>query len=336
MSNHQEQLQQLKARLQDLRKDLETLESLVSVDVPSSLNKIRFVTEKVLYKLCVTKGTSWGQGEPSLERMIGPLLAGNHIPKSVGIHIRTIQTNTSPGSHYQESSLSPSHVRIAQDALIEFLWWYLSWAQGPIEVLAEQDEGMPAKTAIAGALRGAVEVMPAEVPSAEEVVPVRDSKVGKKRLGQESNVRMLVEWAVPASHEETRYQKAQYRQAQPPEGVWENLGTTTAPGIALVAVSVAGILINSLMLLGRSMSESAKTPDDVDSVMVVLVMGALLCSMIVCVGGVCMLQRKLYWFVVASACLAMFGLFIASIFGLPVGVWALTVLLSKPVRDSFH
>jgi hypothetical protein len=336
MSNHPEQLQQLKARLRDLRKDLETLESLVDVDVPSSLNKIRFVTEKVLYKLCITKGTSWGQGEPTLERMIGPLLAGDHIPKSIGIHIRTIQTNTSPGSHYQESSLSPSHVRIAQDALIEFLWWYLSWAQGPIEVFDEQDEVVPAEPPKNGSLRGAVEVMPAEIPRSVEVIAVPDSKAVKTSLGQDSKARTPVAWVRPAAQKEARFEKAQDRPRQPAEPFWENLGTTKAPGIALVTVSVAGILINSLMLLGRSVSESSKTSDEVDSVMIVLVLFALLCSMVVCVGGVCMLQRKLYWFVVASACLAMFGLFIASIFGLPVGVWALMVLFSRPVRDSFH
>jgi hypothetical protein len=311
-------MQQLKARLQDLRKDLETLESLVSVDVPSSLNKIRFVTEKVLHKLCRSKGTSWGQGEPTLERMIGPLLAGEHIPKSVGIHIRTIQNYTSPGSHYQASTLTASHLRIAQDALIEFLWWYHTWAHGPLEVLGEHDSVMPAEPR----KNGAVEVVPAESPLPGEVVPVRDSKAGKSGRGRNSSARAATAWAQPAVKQEP---DRDFSEAEP---FWESLGSTKAPGIALVAVSVAGVLTNSWMLLASG--------NGVEPVLVVMVMLALICSMVVCAGGICMLQRKCYWFVVATAGLSMFALLIASIFGLPVGVWALIVLLSKPVRDSFH
>jgi hypothetical protein len=35
------------------------------------------------------------------------------VPKTIGIHVRTIQTNASPGSHYQEVALSAPHARIA-------------------------------------------------------------------------------------------------------------------------------------------------------------------------------------------------------------------------------
>ncbi len=59
-----------------------------------------------------------------LERMIGPLVAARHVPKDVAIHVRTIQANTSPGSHFQESALSDSHADIALTALKEFLLWY--------------------------------------------------------------------------------------------------------------------------------------------------------------------------------------------------------------------
>jgi hypothetical protein len=107
--------------------DLRALENLLStpnVDVGSTLNKIRYVTEKVLYTLCTRDSISWGKAEPTLECMIGPLLAKGTIPKNVGIHVRTIQTNASPGSHYQETPLELSHVRHAQCALKEFLDWF--------------------------------------------------------------------------------------------------------------------------------------------------------------------------------------------------------------------
>jgi hypothetical protein len=55
--------------------------------------------------------------------MFGPLSAAGIIPKSIAIHVRTVQTNASPGSHYQESPLSASHVIIAQSALVELLEW---------------------------------------------------------------------------------------------------------------------------------------------------------------------------------------------------------------------
>jgi hypothetical protein len=139
-------IQQLKQKVSDLSDDLDALEALLDVDIPSSLNKIRFITEKVLQRLCKKHAVSWGQAEPTLERMIGPLVAAECIPKAIALHVRTIQTNTSPGSHYQDVPLSPSHVAIAQNALVEFLQWYY-----------EQSEGKPPtpelKKPAAGALR---------------------------------------------------------------------------------------------------------------------------------------------------------------------------------------
>ena len=40
------------------------------------------------------------------------------------MHVRTVQTNASPGSHYQEDALSATHVQVAQMALLELLEWY--------------------------------------------------------------------------------------------------------------------------------------------------------------------------------------------------------------------
>ena len=110
--------------LGNFSEDLLALENVLGVDIPSSLNKIRYITEKVLHRLCTAKKIPWGQGEPTVERMIGPLVAAKAIDKDVAVHVRTIQTNTSPGSHYQEVPLSSSHATIAASALVEFLRWY--------------------------------------------------------------------------------------------------------------------------------------------------------------------------------------------------------------------
>jgi hypothetical protein len=113
----------LKKKLPWLSQDLDALETLSGVDVPSALNKIRFITEKVLHRLCARSRVQWGDAEPTLERMLGPLVAAKVVPKNVAVYVQTIQTNASAGSHYQEASLSGSHLRLAQGALVEFLGW---------------------------------------------------------------------------------------------------------------------------------------------------------------------------------------------------------------------
>jgi hypothetical protein len=124
MSTMRTNLHELRMLLGDFSDDLLALENILGVDVPGSLNKIRYITEKVLHRLCTAKSIPWGEGEPTLERMIGPLVAAKAIAKNVAVHVRTIQANTSPGSHYQESPLSNSHATIAASALGEFLFWY--------------------------------------------------------------------------------------------------------------------------------------------------------------------------------------------------------------------
>jgi hypothetical protein len=119
-----DRLRDLGEKLPSFRDDLRSLETLLGVDVPSALNKVRYITEKALHGLCAAKGVSWGQAEPTLERMVGPLLAAGFIPKDVAVHVRTVQANASPGSHYQQSPLSEAHARIAHAALVEFLDWY--------------------------------------------------------------------------------------------------------------------------------------------------------------------------------------------------------------------
>jgi hypothetical protein len=117
-------LQVLAQAIPSMSDDLQALQRVLGTDVPSSLNKIRYVAEKILFRLCRQTQVSWGQGEPTLERMVGPLIASGCLPKNVAIHVRTIQSNSSPGSHYQEFELSTSHVEIASQALLELLGWF--------------------------------------------------------------------------------------------------------------------------------------------------------------------------------------------------------------------
>jgi hypothetical protein len=116
-------LHELQARLPSLAEDLGELGNLEGISITGAMNKTRIITEKVLHRLCTCKNVSWGQAEPTLERMIGPLVSSGCIPKNVAIHVRTIQGYSSPGSHYQESALTGRHLDIAVQALIEFLDW---------------------------------------------------------------------------------------------------------------------------------------------------------------------------------------------------------------------
>jgi hypothetical protein len=117
-------LQTLAQTLPDVAEDIHVLTQLSRIEVASALNKIRFITEKILHRLCISNDVSWGQAEPALARMLGPLIAGGYIPSDIAIHVRTIQANANPGSHYQEAALGDSHVSIARHALIGFLEWF--------------------------------------------------------------------------------------------------------------------------------------------------------------------------------------------------------------------
>lgn len=107
-----------------LRADLLTLRQVVALDdVSSALNKTRVLTERVLYELCREHDVSWGKAEPTLERMIGPLVSRGVLPKTIALHARTVQANASPGSHFQENALVGAHVHIALLGLLEILEW---------------------------------------------------------------------------------------------------------------------------------------------------------------------------------------------------------------------
>jgi CheY-like chemotaxis protein len=124
MSDIRQRLQAQGARLPELTEDLRALDRLFDTDVQSALNKVRVVAVKVLYRLCTAHGVSWGSAEPTLERMLGPLVSSGVLPKHVAVHVRTVQAHANFGSHFQESPPSPAHLSIAVNALAEFLTWY--------------------------------------------------------------------------------------------------------------------------------------------------------------------------------------------------------------------
>ena len=117
--------------LPELADDLRLLQrQRLDGDVPGTLNKIRYIAEKLFHGVCLRETVSWGQAEPTLERMLGPLQATQVLPKNIAILARTIQGHTSPGSHFQESELTETHVDIAQQALVGVLGWYASASRG--------------------------------------------------------------------------------------------------------------------------------------------------------------------------------------------------------------
>ena len=122
-----DRLEHLETKLAHFSKDLKVLQQLHSIQDPQAqLNKIRYISEGILQLLCKRYDVGWGKSEPTLERMIGPLRAKKILPAPIASHLRSIQSTTSPGSHYQMDKLSDSHVQIAMLALIELLDWYLS------------------------------------------------------------------------------------------------------------------------------------------------------------------------------------------------------------------
>src|SRR5437016_3639102 len=98
-SSLEKRIVRLEASLDEVASDLKLLRGYLASDPHGALNKARYITEGVLHRLCKEHGVTWGKGEPTLENMLGPLVAAGVVPKNVGIHLRTIQSNASPGSH---------------------------------------------------------------------------------------------------------------------------------------------------------------------------------------------------------------------------------------------
>lgn len=126
MNDLVKRLELFEQKLNHFSHDLAVLQQLHHINDPQAqLNKIRYISEGILQTLCKENEVSWGKAEPTLERMIGPLRAADIIPAPIASHLRSIQSTTSPGSHYQEDKLNSTHAQIATMALIELLEWYL-------------------------------------------------------------------------------------------------------------------------------------------------------------------------------------------------------------------
>ncbi len=145
-----DKLEKLGRDLPDLASDLRVLRGLLKEDTQSALNKMRFVVERALHDLSKTNDVSWGKQEPTVENMIGPLVAAKVIPRNVAIHVRTVQTNASPGSHFQEAPLDDAHVEVAKLALVQFLEWYRSTKpEAAASPATSTDDAALAKTEVA-------------------------------------------------------------------------------------------------------------------------------------------------------------------------------------------
>lgn len=126
MSTVIDRLAKLENKLDVFSNDLQVLQTLHDIEDPQAqLNKIRYISEGVLHMLCTKHDVSWGKAEPTLERMIGPLRAAKILPAPIASHLRSIQSTTSPGSHYQKDRLNDTHSHIALLALVEVLDWYI-------------------------------------------------------------------------------------------------------------------------------------------------------------------------------------------------------------------
>lgn len=126
MDNLLLRLESFEKKLEMFSQDIVVLQQLYHLNDPQAqLNKIRYIAEGILQILCKKHNISWGKGEPTLERMVGPLRAEDILTASIASHFRSIQSTASPGSHYQENKLTITHVQIATLALIEILDWYI-------------------------------------------------------------------------------------------------------------------------------------------------------------------------------------------------------------------
>jgi tetratricopeptide (TPR) repeat protein len=124
MAQIDDRILRIETTIAEIGGELRKLRQLAGIDHGSALNKVRYVTEMVLRRLCEERAVSWGKGDPTIESMVGPLVAHGCMPRNVSIHVRTIQANASPGSHFQSDPLSNAHVQIAQLALVDLLEWY--------------------------------------------------------------------------------------------------------------------------------------------------------------------------------------------------------------------
>ena len=123
----------------------------------------------------------------------------------------------------------------------------------------------------------------------------------------------------------------------------------TPPAVCLLITGILGVLANCLravvVLTGGGQPPGADVPDFMRKAMEMvtpemvlissIVFGSV--SLVIVLGAVQMLRRRMYGLAIASSILAMINIeCLCCVFGLPVGIWSLAVLLKPEVRSVFQ
>ena len=156
MVEFQNKLRKLEQQIVQFADDIEVLQRLNELDdANAQLNKVRYIAEGILHTLCIENEVKWGNKEPTLDRMIGPLRSQKVLTAPIAAHFRSIQSTCSPGSHFQKNQLTRSHTQIALLALVEVLEWYVTTrttTHVPKEALPPQSFHKPWKWPIISAV----------------------------------------------------------------------------------------------------------------------------------------------------------------------------------------
>lgn len=116
----------LRGKLPDLDDDLRLLADLYEQSGASArestLAKARTIVDKVLKALCEKHDVSWGKQNPTIENMIGPLVAAKVIPGLIAAHVRTVQSYGNLAAHGE--AVTAEHVELGVKALVAFLQWH--------------------------------------------------------------------------------------------------------------------------------------------------------------------------------------------------------------------
>jgi hypothetical protein len=123
----------------------------------------------------------------------------------------------------------------------------------------------------------------------------------------------------------------------------------TPPAVCLLITGILGVLANCVravvVLAGGGQPPGADVPDFMRKAMEMvtpemvlissLVFGSV--SLLIVLGAIQMLRRRMYGLAIASSVLAMINIeCLCCAFGLPIGIWSLAVLLKPEVRSVFQ
>lgn len=119
------------------------------------------------------------------------------------------------------------------------------------------------------------------------------------------------------------------------------LRTVRPPAIALVVFAVITELMALVGLVWSMVAEAsfqdaiASQPEIVRSLNLVLTIAVLVLMPVVLVGGLKMLKLQSHGLALAAAIIALLPLSCCCVIGVPLGVWALVVLLRADVKAAF-